>query len=358
MALLLTPAHPLRAANNLNLAEFGARGSSFTALALSDDGKYLFTGEDYGLITLWSVTTGTTVYNYPGHVGHVRGVFAAALLPDGKRGVTCGDDDKVIVWDLPTGKRLHEMSTGNSIPWVMSCTRDGALAATGCNDGQIMVWDIATGARVTTLPPRSQVYGILFSPDGKLLAAGYADGQVILWNVSDWSQRHLFPSTDGATVGALAFSPDSRLLATGDQNGAGFVWRTGDGTQLSHFAGYANPEAPPNPPVAPVFPGSTVTPDNRGAIVYVCFSPDASSVMAAVQDEVPRFWDTRSGKLLGTADWYGDNRFYVPRYGYPFAATALTPDGKYIVTLKKDGDMDDYLAEVWIASYTPIPIPR
>ena len=73
------------------VAEFKARAGNMTATAISDDGKLLFTGEDDGLVTLWNVgVTGTSMMNF---VGHSRWVCGAALLPDGRRGVTCGDDN-------------------------------------------------------------------------------------------------------------------------------------------------------------------------------------------------------------------------------------------------------------------------
>ena len=354
-ALLPGACLSVRADDNHEVARIKARVDTITSTAISDDGKLLFTGEDYGQVTLWSIASGTSIQTF---MGHTREVFAAALLPDGKRGVTCGDDGLVIIWDLATGKRIHEMRTGGPNPWVMSCSPDGALAATGCDDGQIMIWKLADGSLVTTLRRHFPVCSVSFSPDSKTLAAGYSDGQVVLWNASDWSQKHVFSSTDGASVGALAFSPDGRLLATGDQNGAGFVWNVSDGTQYSHFAGYANPEEAPSPPVAPVFPGSTITPDNRSSIVYVCFSPDGSSILASIQDEVPRFWEAKTGRLLGTADWFEDSRFYIARYGFTFATAAMTPSRKFVVLLKKDGDQDDYLAQIWRTTFVPNPIPQ
>jgi len=358
-ALLLVPSLPLRADDKPSasptpaptpIAEFKARAGMMTATAISDDGRLVFTGEDDGLVTLWSVKTGGIVQKFPGHTS--REVFAAALLPDGKRGVTCGDDNQLIVWDLATGKSLRQMSTGDAIPFVMSCTTDGALAATGCDDGEIAIWNLANGRRVTTLRRHSSLCSVLFSPDGRTLAAGDSDGQVALWDTAHWAQRHALPSADGASVGALAFSPDSRLLATGNQNGAGFVWNVAAGTQFSMFAGYAHPEVLPVPPVAPVFPGSTITPDNRSSILFLCFSLDAESIFGSIQDNPPRFWETKTGRFLGTGDWYEDTRFYIARYGFTFATAAITPGRDFIVTTKEN------LAQVWPVSFTPNSPPH
>jgi WD40 repeat protein len=331
-----------------DIAEFKARAGNMAATAISNDGKFLFTGEDDGLLTLWNVEiTGTSVKNFPGHFP--RTVFATALLPDGKRGVSCGDDNLVIVWNLATGKPLHTMTTGTAIPLVMSCSPDGSLAATGCDDGRIMIWDLARGRRVTTLRHPSSLCSLLFSPNGRVLAAGYSDGRVVLWDTSDWTAKHTLPDADQASVGALDFSPDGRLLATGNQNGGGFVWNAADGTPYSSFAGYAHPEATPRPPVAPVFAGSTVTPDNRSSIEFLCFSRDASMIFGSIQDAPGRFWETKTGRFLGTADDFEDNRFYIARYGFTFATAAITPKRIFIVTTKENQ------AQLWRFSWKPNP---
>jgi WD40 repeat protein len=333
------------------VAEFKARAGNITAQAISADGKFVLTGEDDGLVTLWSVTTGTTAHKYS---AHERSVLGAALLPDGKRGVTTGDDNHLIVWDLATGKRLHEFGTGISIPLVLATHAD--LAATGCDDGQIILWDLDAGRRLTLLPHHATVCGLTFSRDGRLLAAGYSDGKVILWQSSDWTPARTLDSGDGASTGALAFSPDGKLLATGNQNGAGFIWNVATGAQLTLFAASVHPESTPTPPVAPVFPGSTITSENRGAILYLCFSPDASMLLASSQDNVPYYWDAKTGNLLGTAESLSDTRFYVARYGFPYATAAITPHRDFIVTHHETDTSS--LAQVWRLDFKPKPLPQ
>jgi WD40 repeat protein len=346
LLILLTPI--LRAAEKQLIAEVKAKSGNMTATAISGDAQFILTCEDDGLVLLWNVKTRATLRIFKGHTG---GVFAASFLPDGKRIVTCGDDNRLIVWDLATARPLRQMSTGDSIPLVMSCSPDGAIAATGCNDGQIFIWHLSDGRLITRLRRDSSLCGLLFSPNGRLLAAGYSDGHVVLWDVSTWSQERILPDANAASVGALAFPGDSRLLATGNQNGAGFVWNTADGSRLPMFAGYAHPEATPSPPVAPVFPGSAITPDNRSSIVFLCLSPDSKTILASIQDQVPRLWETKTGRLLGTVDWFEDYRFYIPRYGFTFSTASVTPRRDFIVTTR-DGQ-NDSRAQVWRLSFAP-----
>lgn len=324
------------------IAEFKARAGSMTAAAISGDGRFVLTGEDDGLVTLWNVATGASAGKF---MGHGRTVFAAALLPDGKRAVTCGDDNSVIVWELSTGKRLQKMETGDSTPLVMSSSPDGALAAVGGADGAIGIWDLADGKRLTTLRQRSTVYGVQFSPDGRLMAAGYADGRVILWSTSDWAAQRTIPDSDGASVGALAFSDDGRLLVTGNQNGDAMAWNVADGSRISSFI---DPNAPPVvPPNSPVLPGCKVTAPDHGAVAFL--HTVGPWTLAAGQNFVPKLWDTRGGKPVAAYPALSDSHFYTARYGYPFATAALSARRDLLVTLK------DNLAQVWRISFKPGP---
>lgn len=346
--LFLGGVQPARADDNPEVGEYKARAGNMSATALSADGRLLFTGEDDGLITLWNVSvTGTSARNFIGHFP--KGVFATALLADGKRGVSCGDDNTVRVWDLKGETCLRIMSTGTNTPLVMACSPDGTRAATGFENGRIAIWDIDTGRRVTTLDHPASICGMLYSPNGLILAAGYSDGHVVLWDTRHWSEVLTLPDADRASVGALAFSPDGSLLATGNQNGGGFVWNVRAGSLASSFAGYAHPEKTPAAPVAPVFPGSTITPENRSSIEYLCFSRDAGVLFASIQDATARFWDVKTGSFLGTADYFQDFRFYIARFGFTFATAVATPDRRFVVTTKENA------AQVWRFDWTPNP---
>jgi len=193
---------------------------------------------------------------------------------------------------------------------------DGKLVFTGEDDGLISLWNVAvSGTTVRNFMghfPRPVIATALLH-DGQR----GVDGHVVLWDTHHWVPAALtLPDADKASVGALAFSSDSRLLATGYQNGAGFVWNTRDGSLYSSFAGYANPEATPTPPVAPVFPGSTITPENRSTIEHLFFSRDNSTLFGSIQDAPARFWDAKSGAFLGTADYFQDYTFYIARFDW------------------------------------------
>src|SRR5207237_207739 len=81
-----------------------------SSLALSVDGKRLFSGSGEQTIKEWDVETGKEIRTLHGHP-----VISLALSADGKRLFSCGIGDTAIkVWDLETGKEALTLSGNKS----------------------------------------------------------------------------------------------------------------------------------------------------------------------------------------------------------------------------------------------------
>src|SRR3954467_5086404 len=68
-----------------------------------------------------------------------------------------------------------------SVLWV-AFTTDGKTLASSSRDDRIIIWDVASGKQLKTLTdPQDDVYCIAYSPDGKLLAACSIDNRIYLY---------------------------------------------------------------------------------------------------------------------------------------------------------------------------------
>ena len=81
-------------ANRKVLREIKAGGGPF---AISEDAKFLASGDRYGAVEVWSVETGKRVGRHEGHNDRISSV---ACSPDGARLITGSADGIAIIWDF------------------------------------------------------------------------------------------------------------------------------------------------------------------------------------------------------------------------------------------------------------------
>lgn len=179
---------------------------------------------------------------------------AAGISPDGKSiaAITCYQ--KVLLWDLATGKvTTGGQNAGDATPtppercepgqelafspgWPILAS-SGSLENKGQHWGAVQVWRVPAGgglqaSQVLTATAKS-ITSLAFSPDGRLLAAGSSEAQVRIWYVPailelsrprPGEPARLPPlatlDLDNRVL-SLAFSPDGKALATASSAGGG-----------------------------------------------------------------------------------------------------------------------------------------
>ncbi|MBX9624425.1 MAG: WD40 repeat domain-containing protein [Gemmataceae bacterium] len=217
-----------------------------TGLAVSPDGK-LVAGSGYANdLRVWDVATGALRYKLRGN-GRLGGKRVVGFTAGGKRLVAWGDDLRLRVWDVGTGRKVAEHPTfpdgetdwdendmragnGEIIFSPAALSRDGAVFAV-CTGREIRVYDVATGKERPRLPTNGGwTRTLALSPDGSRLAfsqqgygpeetlpdgtvrrAAATDHPVAMWDTTtgkaEWEGRGA-----GEAGEALAFSPDGRAV--------------------------------------------------------------------------------------------------------------------------------------------------
>jgi WD40 repeat protein len=180
-----------------------------------------------GTIWLWDAATRERLRplkNSPRH-----GIHSLAFSPDGRILASGGNELKVKLWQVDTGRELANNLVGH---WAnigsLAFSPAGWVLASASEDGTVIVWDVADPAR-----PRVRykldggagpVWAVAYSPDGTTIASGNDDGTIKLWDPTTGRERCTLVGHTGK-VGTLAFSPDGSVLATGDAEGTIRLWR-------------------------------------------------------------------------------------------------------------------------------------
>jgi len=148
--------------------------------------------------------------------GFVRGpelahpeIGSVAMSSGSDRLVTVGGPVGIRIWDLPTGKRLHQFG-GQHVGDRLALSPDGSRLATGGVDQNVRIWSMESAQELT--PPlrhRAAVNALAFDPSGRTLVTCSA-GAVRVWDTA--TGEPLSPPDDRFETRTAAFQPDGRAL--------------------------------------------------------------------------------------------------------------------------------------------------
>ena len=243
-------------------------GSSLFGACYSPDGTTLALCGDDKLVRLVSLRDGS-VRKLSGHSDRVHSVQFSS---DGKQLVSSSRDQNVIVWEVATGKVLHELTGHPSCVHAAIFDASGKQIVSRCHT-QLRIWDAETGEHLDSSELRigAEDYSLVLHPGSSYVAAGtsipgFGRGFVSLVDVKTFEQigsleQHNAPITsvdfspcgtravssshrsikiwdletmkevttlDGieSEISCVRFSPDGEMVAAGFQDGTVMIWKS------------------------------------------------------------------------------------------------------------------------------------
>lgn len=278
------------------------------ALAVSPDGKFLVSGSVDKSVNVWNLAEGRFLYSLKGHTNEV---WTVAISPDGKTAASGSGDSTIKLWDLTTGSFKKQFSSQSGWVVALAFSPDGKTLVSGGADSTIKVWDLATDQLRATLRGHSQgVVALAFRPGSNILASTSGDNKLMFWDVSSGCNAGQVCSplqileSHSSRVETLAFSPDGQFLASGNGDGSIDLWNLNTGKVDRSLFG------------------------NSDVVNSLVFSPDGKILAsgAGSLDSTVKLWDVAAGQLLDTLKGHVDS----------IHAVAITTDGTTLISASED----------------------
>ena len=272
------------------------------ALDYSPDGKKIVTGGQTNEVIIWDVIEGKQLMALKGHTDNV---VAVKYSPNGRYIASGGVDNKLILWDAITGDIIYKHAVHRDYVRDVAFSPDSKLLASASWDGTANIWNTLTGEVVGTITAHlDNVTTVTFSPDGTELLTGSGDKTIRAWDTKTWQQKYVLQGhTD--EVWDAKYSPNGKYVAGGAWDNKARVWDLSQKREIYTL------------------------PAHTSDVWSVSFSPDNQLLATSGGDHKIRVWDMATGDLV--TDLSGD--VFIS----DVENVVFSPDGKRVAGVSRDG---------------------
>ncbi len=326
-------------AHQLANPAFGSGHRSIvTAVAISPDGRWLFSGDEAGAGRLWNASTGELAFALKGHTSRITQAF---FLLDGRQLLTSSTDGTVARWDVTTGKELPlgfrqgnaaNRDVGQPPITAMDLSPDGrrlltlAEARDAARASVICLWDVARG----TLDAE------LYRGPENVISVAFADDQAAL-SVSFQPQ-----ADERAAGGSLVrrWNLETRQEVTGPggkpylefTDAQGLVWSAIEAPAGGGVLTVGGNGAVLWDPLHREMPELTFKP--HSGVTAAGISPNGKMIVTGSSDQRAKIWNAATGKV--------ELQFPAAHSGQINSAEFSPVSNQLLVTASNDGT-----ARIW-----------
>ncbi|OAX35520.1 hypothetical protein K503DRAFT_802760 [Rhizopogon vinicolor AM-OR11-026] len=209
--------------------------SSVLAVAVSNDGQLIASGDANGELIAWQGDTGEL--STPSLKVRSNRITTLDFSPDRDALLASGYDWMVKLWSTNTWQvQGNPMNCGADVNCVRFSPSGELLAVATSKD--IHIWDPRTRDSVAIIKAASDKnISLAWTPDGtRLLSAGsYSDRTIREWNASTWKQVGEPWRGHTDQINALAVNASGTLLASASSDNHVRLWRLSDRRNVAVF---------------------------------------------------------------------------------------------------------------------------
>jgi WD40 repeat protein len=215
--------------------DFTGHELSINEIILSDDNKTIYSASNDKTIKVWNILNGVCECTF---VGHKDWVSSIALNSEEKMIYSASNDETIKEWNLTNGTCQRTFTGHKSIVRSIAINKNRSLLYSGSFDKTIKEWNLTNGACQRTFTGhQSMVRAISLSADGLYLYSGSFDKTIKEWDLdSGICQRTLIGHK--SMVRVIALSNDKKTIYSGSDDQIIKEWDLSNGICQRSFVGH------------------------------------------------------------------------------------------------------------------------
>jgi WD40 repeat protein/biotin carboxyl carrier protein len=171
------------------------------------------------------------------HYHHTGPVNAVAVLPDGKRCVSAGDDGAIVVWNVAENRFEAEMrGHDGAIHCLATIPGDNDRIVSGGKDGTLRVWNLVERSNTVLAKLRNAIRSAVVDPArSNRVVTGDEDRKIRVWSLETGDEQKDCSPMSGHTnfVTSLAVTPDGKYLVSGGNDQTIRIWDLASGKEAT-----------------------------------------------------------------------------------------------------------------------------
>ncbi|MFN3404374.1 MAG: caspase family protein [Cytophagaceae bacterium] len=269
-------------ASGLPVKEFNAHNKAVITFDISQDEKYIVTGDAEGKAAIW---TGQGILIHEINA-HRHPILSARFSPDGSQFTLSSWDATMSIWDTKTGKNISRIDLSNSSAFALSYSPDGIYLAAGRLGKTFELWEPDTKTAIRTFTGHTDVVSsICFHPTNKTtMISSSWDGSVRAWDINTGLMTKKYKDHSGP-VHACLFSQDGKQIYSAGEDRIIIVRDYESGKIIRRLEGH------------------------KSEVTNLCLS-ESGKILASISiDGMVKLWNAEKGEEfyehihLGGKDW-------------------------------------------------------
>lgn len=292
-----------------------------SCIAIHPNSQILASGGEDHKVRIWELTTGKVLHEHTRyyHDKESGDINALTFSQDGRLLITAGfisvsrslksaKQKKIQVLNWETGKIVDYLANSPqsyNAYTVVSCPNTNTIAFD--NNNKVEIYNIKERKIEITLKGHSaQVRSIAFSSNGEILVSGDEDGQVMYW---EWQKSGL-PKTYlkvSNSINAIAINSENKFMAIGGKDHKITIFDLINRKISAELDGHMN------------------------VINSLAFSPSGQILASGSKDDTVKLWHVKTGKLLDTIECNSRWKNVL--------SVSFSPDGQTLAAGLADGEI-------------------